>query len=262
MKAIFENKELKIIGVETDTMRAYEPMFHTHGEVLFVIDGFVNVTIDGKKEQLGKDAMCLVFPYRIHSYEPSADAKVAFLLFTPESTGEFAEMLLLNIPANPFVTDAGEFLSVIRKVIDLSHADDPLKQKTCGAYLKVLIGEILLATELTANKNSDRQHTIQKVLSYCNEHFWEDIDVEDVCRNVFVSQRYVTKIFADKVGCSFREFINRLRISKAVKLLEDTNMKITDVMYECGFRNQSTFNRLFLDEMGITPREYRKIKTH
>lgn len=257
MKAVFENKELKIIGFETTAMKVYEPMFHPHGELLCVLDGKVSVTIDGSRTDLLKNDMCIVFPYAVHSYEPSEDARVIIILFSPDSAGEFYDILLGKSPQNPYFEISYELMPLIEKILMYSKDNAPLIQRTCGAYLKVLIGEILLKMSLSDINPSD-SHTVRKVMNWCGEHFTEDIAVKDVCANVFVSERYVTRIFAEKVGCSFRDYINTLRIQRAVSLIENSNMKITEIMYECGFKNQSTFNRVFLAETGSTPREYKK----
>ena len=131
--------------------------------------------------------------------------------------------------------------------------------KGCGAYLKALIGERLLKLDLKDTMPADC-NLVRRLTTYCAEHFCEDIDVDKGCKAAFVSKRYVSKIFAEKVGCSFRDYINRLRISHAISLMENSSMKITDAMYECGFKNQSTFNRVFLEETGYSPREFKKTK--
>ena len=259
MKAIFENKELKIIAFETINMKTYEPMFHPHGEILYVTEGSVSVVTDGNRNVLTSGDMSIVFPYSIHSYEVIDYAKVIGILFSPESMGEFSEILLSKSPHNPFLKNADSVFSLVQKVLLYSCGDNPLMHKVCGAYLKALIGEILLKLDLKDTMPADC-NLVRRVMNYCAEHFCEDIDVDKVCKAAFVSKRYVSKIFAEKVGCSFRDYINRLRISHAINLMENSSMKITDVMYECGFKNQSTFNRVFLEETGYSPREFKKSK--
>ena len=57
---------------------------------------------------------------------------------------------------------------------------------------------------------------------------------------------------------SFNDYINRLRVQAAQDLLRSTDRPVTEVMLEVGFESQSTFNRVFRDIQGITPREYRQ----
>lgn len=257
MKGIFENKELKIIGVETMDMRAYEPMFHSHGEIFYVSEGRISVNIDGNKRELTSGDMCVVFPYAIHSYEPIGKVKALYVLFSTESAGEFAETLLSWRAENPFLEKGDEYLPLIKKAILYSKGNTPSEQKAAGAYLRAILGEFTVNTELK-DMRSANPDTIRAILSYCSEHFCENISLKNIADSVFVSERYITGIFAQRIGCSFRKYINNLRIQKAVELMENTSMRITDVMYECGFKNQSTFNKVFLEEKGMTPREYRK----
>ena len=68
---------------------------------------------------------------------------------------------------------------------------------------------------------------------------------------------YVSKIFSDKLRYGFREYINSLRINKARALLAESSLPISEIMYACGFSNQSSFNRVFQEFCGCTPREYK-----
>lgn len=99
---------------------------------------------------------------------------------------------------------------------------------------------------------------MQKILLYCAEHFSEEISVKSISGALYVSRSYVTKIFSSKLKFPFREYINILRISKAKKLLDDTDKRIIDIMYECGFQNQSSFNRVFYKQCNMTPQEFRE----
>ena len=81
-----------------------------------------------------------------------------------------------------------------------------------------------------------------------------------IADELYISTGYVSKIFATKLKYGLREYINELRISKAKNLLSKTDLKIIDVMLECGFRNQSSFNRVFSEICGVSPSEYRRRK--
>ena len=257
MRAVFESKELKIIGVHTDNMNSYKPMFHSHGEILFVQKGKMLVTVNGQKKELRENDMCIVFPYSIHSYEPLEKTSVSFVLFSVESVSEFREILLSKQPVNPYLEDELSFKVLLDKVVELLQDETGFSCKTAEAYLKALTGELLMKLTLVETNKADAD-SVKAVLKFCSENYCRDINVKMVCENTFVSERYITKIFKERVGVSFREYINRLRIARAVELLETSEIKITEVMYECGFKNQSTFNRVFLEETGITPREFQK----
>ena len=57
---------------------------------------------------------------------------------------------------------------------------------------------------------------------------------------------------------SFVDFISSQRVFNACQALTGSSKPITEIAYECGFRNQSTFNRVFREQTGVTPREFRR----
>ena len=85
-----------------------------------------------------------------------------------------------------------------------------------------------------------------------------DIGVKDIAAQLHISESYVSKIFSRKLGCSLRSYLNALRVAQAKELLKHTDRKITDVLFACGFRNQGSFNQVFLNHTGLTPRAYRQ----
>jgi transcriptional regulator GlxA family with amidase domain len=59
-------------------------------------------------------------------------------------------------------------------------------------------------------------------------------------------------------GTGFVRYLSIIRISQAADLLTTTDLKITDIAYQCGFSSIRTFNRVFLEVTGYTPTEYSK----
>ena len=131
------------------------------------------------------------------------------------------------------------------------------RPKTAMAYVDAALGELLEILELVPADGPTGDMTVQ-VLSYCTENFTEDITVKTLAQALFISESYVSKLFTQKLKCSFRAYINTLRINKAQTLLRDTEKKILQIMTACGFRNQSSFNRVFLELTGVSPKDYRQ----
>lgn len=71
------------------------------------------------------------------------------------------------------------------------------------------------------------------------------------------SQEHFTREFKKYYGITPSVFLNNLRLQESALLLRTSNLKIIDIVYECGFDNVSYFNRLFKLKFGVTPREYR-----
>ena len=124
-------------------------------------------------------------------------------------------------------------------------------------YINAVIGEFLETTPMEEADNTS-EDAVAKILSYCAEHCTENITINSVAESLYLSPGYVSKIFSQKLKYGFREYINALRINMAKSLLKNPEKRITDVMLACGFVNQSSFNRVFRDICGVSPKDFRK----
>lgn len=257
MKATFENNDVLLCAESGRSMPGYPMQFHTHAEIIYVISGTVTMTIDGIKRTLKAGQLSICFPYSMHEYEKSPDSKILLVLFSASATGVFEQDLLTKKPVTPYLEDGTMLYATLCKIVDFKKKGKEY-EKIAMAYLCAAVGEILSELSLYDIESTDTG-TIQKILIYCTENFRDcDMCLDKVAKNLFISKSYISKIFAKKLKCNFREYINSLRINEAKSQLEGTDFKIIDIMENCGFKNQSSFNRVFFEECGITPREYRK----
>lgn len=253
MNAIFEKKSyFQLNGVTVNGLRGYVPMFHPHGELVYVIEGRVDVTVDGVDYRLSAGDAAVMFPYLSHSYGSAPDAKVILLLFDPGATA-FDNTLLEKKPVCCRVAGDRLYPLMDRAVTMLGMG----KRKTAMGYLNVALGELLELVDLEDRDSPSGDITVQ-LLSYCEAHFGEDITLQRMADALYISPSYVTKIFSQKLKTGFRAYINDLRIHKAQTLLKETDQKILQIMESCGFRNQSSFNRVFRERCGVSPRQYRE----
>ena len=96
-----------------------------------------------------------------------------------------------------------------------------------------------------------------RILSYLGGHYREPLSLEDLANAMGVSRFHISHMFATKFGIGFKEYLNNLRIECAKGLLRSTEMPIAEVSRQSGFENQRTFNRVFNENTGISPRDYR-----
>ena len=254
MNSAFEKRTPSLFqGAAFHGFMGFPPMFHTHGELIYVQQGCIETTVDGETHTLRAGEVCVLFPYLTHSYTQAPDANGLLLLFDPSITA-FTNTLLNKKPVQ-YYADGKLIAPLLERLITMLHQG---KVKTANGYLNAILGELL---EMLALEDSDGSagSTTVKILEYCTEHFTEDITVKNVANALYVSESYVSKIFSNKLKYGFREYINFLRINKAKTLLHDPGKRVVDIMFECGFRNQSSFNRVFKNICGISPKEY---KTH
>lgn len=96
------------------------------------------------------------------------------------------------------------------------------------------------------------------VLTYIEEHFAEDITVEELAGRIPLSKSYFMNCFKKATGMATIEYITQMRIKHACEQLVESDKTIMQIAFESGFRNLSNFNRLFKKNVGYSPADYKK----
>ena len=126
---------------------------------------------------------------------------------------------------------------------------------------------VLVGREFTTNLEGSETQTIYDrhreailtAIHYINEHYADNLTVEEVAKVSALSFSYFSHLFKSITLKTFTEYLNDYRISKALQLLKETDKKVLDISYEIGFNSVNHFNRVFKKQIGIPPLSYRKI---
>ncbi len=99
---------------------------------------------------------------------------------------------------------------------------------------------------------------IHKAKEYVNSNYCnEDISLNLVASNVFISPSHLSSIFSQKTGQTFIKYLTDLRMNKAKELLKSTNLRTSEVGYQVGYRDPHYFSYLFKKTQNCTPKQYR-----
>lgn len=107
----------------------------------------------------------------------------------------------------------------------------------------------------TDNGNAE---LIRPAIQFINRNYAEHITIDMLAEITHLSRSYFMGCFRRAAGTGAMEYVNQVRTRAAVRLLETTRLGVSEIAYECGFRNLSNFNRKFREITGVTPSEYRK----
>jgi transcriptional regulator GlxA family with amidase domain len=99
---------------------------------------------------------------------------------------------------------------------------------------------------------------IAELRRWIGDHLSEDLTVPALARRLAVTPRHLTRLFQTDLGVTPGEFVERLRIEHARRLLERTDLVPERVAAECGLGSARTLYRLFRKHVGTTPNEYRR----
>ena len=107
----------------------------------------------------------------------------------------------------------------------------------------------------------DKNAVISCVKEYINENFDQELSLDILGEVVHLHPAYLSKIFKEVTDGNLSAYIVDIRMQKAAELLEQTNLKVHEVMEVIGYKKSQHFSRLFKEKYGVTPNEYRKYMT-
>lgn len=243
--------------------------FHNEFELVFLLSGSMVYNLSGIQHHLSKQDFILASPFEIHSIpETSEDCRLITIrieaapfkkLFPVPGPFHFSWNETWNNRAEAFYQQT---VSYIRNIIITATNKEAsylahVYQDILGILILLYEHNSLLSTTSNAPNISQTQKA-REIMEYLTEHYMESLTLSSLAANIHLSAPYVSKIFKDTFGVGFLEYLNHLRIQKSLYSLCNTDDYILDIAVAHGFNNAKTYSRIFLQETGITPTEYRR----
>ncbi len=126
-----------------------------------------------------------------------------------------------------------------------------------SAHMLRFAGRLFSLTEEALRDLMDTDDIIAKADAYIREHFRENINREDVAAVACITPNYLSKQFRNKKGMNLREYINKIRIDEAKRLLLSTNLPVSEIAGMAGYDNISYFSTVFRKHVGMSPVDWR-----
>lgn len=100
---------------------------------------------------------------------------------------------------------------------------------------------------------------LRPIINYITDHYKEKIYIDTLAEMITVSPDYFTKMFKDSIGKTPIDYINTLRINRAMQMLATTDTSVNDISDGLGFSNSNYFHKIFKQYMETSPAAYRKM---
>lgn len=126
---------------------------------------------------------------------------------------------------------------------------EALEASIAGLYRNVLreIGQ--------RTQKDSYSELVNRAVRYMKEHCHEAVSLSGTAAGIGVNSSYLSRVFHEDTGMTFTDYLNRIRVDRATKLLEE-NLPLKDIAYRCGFKNYGYFLKIFKDYTGKTPKEF------
>ncbi len=262
--------------------RSPQPPFprhcHQFSELVVITGGKGRHVIGDKAFPVSRGDVFVIVGKRQHHYDQMEDLCLRNVMFSWEEMGiqrsdlvglpgyralfelepEFREQH--KFASRLYVAEAGlwqiqESISELKAELEAEREGYRLKAR--AIFMKLVV-DLSREYEQLSGEKSRHLFRISKAIDYIEEHFLEEVQINTLAQMVHVSPRQLQRHFKRFLGCTAIDYVNRLRLRKARKCLEDMGKNITDVAYECGYSDSNYFSRCFRAHTGVSPREFRK----
>lgn len=229
---------------------------HHAVELVLIQEGAMEVTVQNQTKILRKKEAALIFPEIVHSYLTHGSSRAILCIFSPALIKEYYHLLCRSQPQCPFFSSPAldaDLETAFDRMLQYAGKSLPISEAWLNLILAYLMSEAVLLPR-------DSQYSTDigyRIISYISNHFQEPLTLNQVARELHSNKYYISRAFSSRLHCNFHEYVNRLRLDYAARLLRETDRSITEIWQEAGFESQKTFNRTFLACYGTTPSKYR-----
>lgn len=238
------------------TDEIWDNHIHKNLELIYVINGSVNCCVNGNNYTLKEREYGLCLPYDIHSYVPGKDTQYWVLVFSEEYVRLFMKEISGKKGAGfKFTCDETINNYINKKLIHNKHNLSTYILKSC---LYAICDEYLKNVELVKYNQMSLQ-TVSGIDDFIKKNHNKKITLSDVSNELGYDYNYMSRYFRNTFNMTFTEFINIYRLETAIRLLEESDLNITNIAYESGFQSVRSFNHFFKKSTNYSPSEYRKI---
>ena len=259
------------------TITSVSHHWHEEMEILYIEGSGYSVEVDTHDVTTEEASFYFLNQEQLHSVELSADCLEYAMLFRPDmlsfsSYDLTQQQLLLPLlgqkllfPSRiPLASPAGQELKTsLLPLLKSAPAPSAVSLLHAKAVLLETIAilsshKLFLSSESGSGRDSQRILTIKRLLSYIHENYTHRIYLHELADLAGMDPQYLCRFFKRSLGKTLTEYINSLRIEKACQSLRDTDDKILDICYDCGFQNMGHFISCFKRLTRKTPSNYRE----
>jgi AraC-like DNA-binding protein len=251
--------------------------YHQEFELAYIEESYGKLYVGNSIVDFRKGDLFLFGPRLIHCFKNPKDyqqsnnpAKATCLFFMPDLLGGDFLMRSQTKMLNALFQKCEFGVQFSKPTAEINELIKSMRSaKNLGGIINLLIilnklslqKNVKILSDTMLNKyyykhsNDDR---IEKVMDHVIRNSDKKITAKEIANLVKMSKAGFSRFFKSRTEKNFTEFINEIRLSKAQKLLIETNKSIHEISLECGYDNLSYFNRQFKVYNNLSPKVFRE----
>ena len=274
-RQVMKSNEFEVFHYKKSGAEDVQVHHHAFYEVYCFLDGDVEYWVEGSLYRLKKGDLLLINPMELHRPILKSDSKnyerivlwidKGYLEGLSKKNEDLTKCFDVSDPDHKNLLRPEEFerSGIITRLGDLIREfyGNSYGNKLCayGIFLQFMV-EINRMSVLQKDNLKQKKESplVSGVLNYVAEHISEELSLEKLCTQLFVSKNVLYKAFRVSYGCTVNKYITAKRIETAKELLCNKNQSVTLTAEMVGFDNYSYFSKLFKKYTGFSPCSYRK----
>ena len=263
------NSEFKLFHLTDKDTSEVEYHYHDFDKITIFIRGEVDYMIEGRSYDLKPYDIVLVKHGDIHRLTVNPDKLYERIIvyISPNFMNAYqkdsydlsycfqkAEREHSNVLRIPSLEKSSLFRSISqleRSFSDGGYASDLYRQVTFLEFM-IHMNRAVRKNHLEYIDTTNCNEKIQAILQYVGEHLGEDLSIDRIAKEFYISKYYMMRLFKQETGYTLGHYISQKRLLLAKELLS-SGVSVTQVCFDCGFKDYSTFSRAYKQLFGETP---------
>ncbi|MCR4558375.1 MAG: helix-turn-helix domain-containing protein [Saccharofermentans sp.] len=258
--------------------RSYQSHWHSYGEILLVAPGKTNIYCVGRNTyELVPDDIVLVWPMEMHSIVDANREDSLVIQFSNAFINSLFDLRRIMhmyrnlhiICVQSHLELAAKLKAIILKMKEIFFSEMQDREIRCCMLLMEFMLTLLeyrkeLAPELADEDQNGLSDDVLRRMMTVTDYIKNNLTADDLSQGAMaemagISREYFSRIFKNITGMNYSKWLNLIRLEKATELLADEGRSLTEIAMMSGFQSIPSFNRVFREEKGIAPGEYRTL---
>lgn len=253
--------------------------WHEHFELIYVKGGGMDVECEGQMIHLEAEDIIVVNPNELHScphidtplslYCVIFDVDILKSRFFDTSESKYIQPILQNsILFENDLRQNSDLAGHIMRVCEELETKGRGYELAVKAEILYILVNLLRGCDVRILTNSEKEaklknnSRIRTAIDFIDNHYAEEIHVDEVAEAVFVSKFYLCKLFKKNLGQTVIQYVHDVRLGHARKLLEESDYSISQIASMVGFNDFNYFSRIYRRKMCETPSQTRNRAKH
>jgi AraC-like DNA-binding protein len=231
---------------------------HEDTEFIFIEEGKAEFTIGNRGYPVSAGEILLLNSYVEHGTADQA-VKGYSVTFTHFLLSELPTGHIIPANDTPVLNMKEHHLTMSRYLEDLSQEYEHVSLGSNEIAASLLNAVLLKIIRFKYDPKSDQASSIsEKAKRFIEQNYHIDLSLNDLANHIFISPYHLSHTFKSEVGVSPIHYLIQYRIEVSKKLLQTSNLSVTEIAYRVGYPNSNYFNLIFKKFTGISPGKYRK----